>query len=170
MSTNWPSSRIATRRSWEAAEITNSFDMKTPYAGTRPCRSSPQDASPRASARRRSGKTRRPDRAGDTWATPVVGWLGVRSQREESSSVYRGWSVAGYLPGERRTMLSSLKILLTGDPGLAGINNSNFFSGAFRRSRNFTRHWRLGQLTKRRSRTFITRPIARKTNNVAEPP
>ena len=26
------------------------------------------------------------------------------------------------------------------------------------------------QLTKRRSRTFITRPIARKTNNVAEPP
>ncbi len=65
-------------------------------------------------------------------------------------------------------MLSSLKILLTDDPGLAGINN--FFSGAFRRSRNFTRHWRLGQLTKRRSRTFITRPMARKTNNVAEPP
>jgi hypothetical protein len=26
------------------------------------------------------------------------------------------------------------------------------------------------QLTKRRSRTFITKPIARKTNSVAEPP
>jgi hypothetical protein len=62
------------------------------------------------------------------------------------------------------------KILLPGDPGLSGINNSSIFSGAFRRSGSVTRHWRFGQLTKRRSRTFITRPIARKTNNVAEPP
>ncbi len=62
------------------------------------------------------------------------------------------------------------KILLTCDPGPAGINNSKFFSGALRRSGNVTPHWRLGQLTKRRSRTFITSPIARKTNNVAEPP
>src|SRR6266849_1500697 len=62
------------------------------------------------------------------------------------------------------------KILLACDPGGAGIHNSNFFSGALRRSGNVTRHWRLGQLTKRRMRTFITRPIARNTNNVAEPP
>ncbi len=33
-----------------------------------------------------------------------------------------------------------------------------------------TRDWRGAQLTNRRSRTFITKPIARKTNNVAEPP
>src|SRR5260370_20285091 len=62
------------------------------------------------------------------------------------------------------------KVLLTCDPSRAGINKSNFFSGALRLRGNVTRHWRLGQLTKRRSRTFITRPIARKTNNVAEPP
>ncbi len=62
------------------------------------------------------------------------------------------------------------KILLTCDPGRAEIHNSKFCSGALRRSGNVTRHRRLGQLTKRRIRTFITRPIARKTNNVAEPP
>src|SRR5258708_38609081 len=62
------------------------------------------------------------------------------------------------------------KILLACHPGGAGIDNSKFFSGALRGSGDVTRHWRLGQLTKRRSRTFITRPIARKTNNVAEPP
>src|SRR5207249_11695782 len=45
-----------------------------------------------------------------------------------------------------------------------------FFSGAFRGSGDVTRYRRLGQLTKRRSRTFITRPIARKTNNVEEHP
>ena len=62
------------------------------------------------------------------------------------------------------------KILLTCKPGRAGMHKCNFFSGAPRGSGDVTRHWRLGQLTKRRSRTFITRPIARKTNNVAEPP
>src|SRR5882762_7417675 len=64
------------------------------------------------------------------------------------------------------------KILLACYPGRAGISNSQckFYSGALRRSGNVTRDWRLGQLTKRRSRTFNTRPIARKTNNVAEPP
>jgi hypothetical protein len=56
------------------------------------------------------------------------------------------------------------------DPGLARNRKTKFHSGAFRRSENVTRRWRLDQLTKRRSRTFITRPIARKTNNVAEPP
>jgi hypothetical protein len=62
------------------------------------------------------------------------------------------------------------KILLACDPGVTGINNFRFFSGASPLSGSVTRHWRLGQLTKRRSRTFITRPIARKTNKVAEPP
>ena len=36
--------------------------------------------------------------------------------------------------------------------------------------RRRARRWRIAQLTNRRIRTFITRPIARKTNNVAEPP
>src|SRR5258706_13295115 len=62
------------------------------------------------------------------------------------------------------------KILLACHPGGAGIDNSKFFSGALRGSGDVTRHWRLGQLTKRRSRPFITRPIARKTNNRAKPP
>src|SRR6201999_4359290 len=36
--------------------------------------------------------------------------------------------------------------------------------------RRRVRDWRIAQLTNRRIRTFITRPIARKTNNVAKPP
>jgi hypothetical protein len=36
--------------------------------------------------------------------------------------------------------------------------------------RRRARRWRIAQLTNRRIRTFITRPIARKTNKVAEPP
>jgi hypothetical protein len=41
---------------------------------------------------------------------------------------------------------------------------------AFTNFRRRARHWRIAQLTNRRIRTFITRPIARKTNKVAEPP
>ena len=41
---------------------------------------------------------------------------------------------------------------------------------AFSEVRRRARDWRIAQLTNRRIRTFITRPIARKTNNVAEPP
>src|SRR5712692_2713152 len=64
----------------------------------------------------------------------------------------------------------TLKSFFLATPAEPRINNSKFFSGALRGSGDVTRHWRLGQLTKRRSRTCITRPIARKTNNVAEPP
>src|SRR5207302_13847 len=126
ISTNWPSSRIATLRSWEAAEITNSFDMITPYARSRHDRNHPsvrsrhgrdrQDAPPRACARRSFRKTEPlPAMPGSTLATLVGKWLGVRSQRvrsragrghlKDDSSVFRGWSVAG-------------------------INKSYFFSGA----------------------------------------
>src|SRR5258707_15635199 len=60
-STTCLSSRTATRRSWEAAEITNSFDMKTPW-----------DAWPRASARGGSGIAAPvPEEPGHTHATPV---------------------------------------------------------------------------------------------------
>jgi hypothetical protein len=49
--------------------------------------------------------------------------------------------------------------------------SANFKTGAaFNNVRRRARRWRIAQLTKRRIRTFITRPIARKTNNVAEPP
>jgi hypothetical protein len=41
---------------------------------------------------------------------------------------------------------------------------------AFSKVRRRARDWRIAQLTNRRIRTFITRPIARKTNKVAEPP
>jgi hypothetical protein len=41
---------------------------------------------------------------------------------------------------------------------------------AFAYFRQRVRDWRIAQLTNRRIRTFITRPIARKTNKVAEPP
>jgi hypothetical protein len=41
---------------------------------------------------------------------------------------------------------------------------------AFSEVRRRARDWRIAQLTNRRIRTFITRPIARKTNKVAEPP
>ena len=37
-------------------------------------------------------------------------------------------------------------------------------------NRRFSRDWRPTQFTNRRSRTFMTSPIARNTNNVAEPP
>lgn len=46
----------------------------------------------------------------------------------------------------------------------------HYLSGGICRSKRLARDQRQVQLTKRRSRTFITRPIARKTNNVAEPP
>jgi hypothetical protein len=49
--------------------------------------------------------------------------------------------------------------------------SANFKTGAaFTQFRRRARRWRIAQLTKRRIRTFITRPIARKTNKVAEPP
>ena len=49
--------------------------------------------------------------------------------------------------------------------------SANFKTGAaFTKLRHCARDWRIAQLTNRRIRTFITRPIARKTNNVAEPP
>src|SRR5215467_4594164 len=68
------------------------------------------------------------------------------------------------------------------DPSLAGANKSlyfltsenlltsNYFFRHIPTSGNAARNWQPIQLTKRRSRTFITRPIARKTNSVAEPP
>src|SRR5271168_5621700 len=66
-------------------------------------------ASPRALARQGSV----PDRfvswkAKHAQRTPLGRWLGGRSVREAESSGYRGWSVAGKLPGERRTMLYCL--------------------------------------------------------------
>src|SRR5439155_25957505 len=99
-------------------------------------------------------------------------WFAWRSKPEgrkrlSLSSLVRCRILAGRSADDA---VHTYEILLTDVPGLAGINNSSCFSGAFRRSRDFTRHWRLSQLTKRRSRTFITRPMARKTNNVAEPP
>src|SRR5206468_11608654 len=81
---------------------------------------------------------------------------------------------AGPPPGTGRAIggrcCARSTILLTCAPGGAGMNTSSFCSGALRGSGDDTRHWRLDQLTKRRSGTFITRPIARNTNNVAEPP
>src|SRR5271155_2774222 len=124
---------IATRRSWEPAAITNSLDMKkTPYVRARPCRDRPFErtlrvrlavrrrqrrllhASPRALARRGSIPERFVSlRAKHAPGTPLGRWLGGRCWREAESSRYRGWSVAGKLPGKRRTMLSCLlKFLL----------------------------------------------------------
>jgi hypothetical protein len=47
---------------------------------------------------------------------------------------------------------------------------SKLYPWAARRGGRVKRVLAVRQLTKRRSRTFITRPIARKTNNVADPP
>ena len=59
----------------------------------------------------------------------------------------------------------------TADDAVLTLIIPNFQTGAaLGKVRRCARHWRIAQLTNRRIRTFITRPIARKTNNVAEPP
>ena len=59
----------------------------------------------------------------------------------------------------------------TADDAVLTLIIPNFQTGAaLGKVRRCARHWRIAQLTKRRIRTFITRPIARKTNKVAEPP
>jgi hypothetical protein len=93
-----------------------------------------------------------------------------------------GWNPAG--PGSRTTyvlMLSRLVLLRvvrcreipgqTADDAVLTLLFLNLQTGAaFPKVKPNARDWRIAQLTKRRSRTFITRPIARKTNSVAEPP
>src|SRR5216684_5895356 len=117
-----------------------------------------------------SENRRRPDRVGTRWPHFKGSGLTFEARGKRLPQSYE----AGPSPERSRAIggrcCPHSKILLTCDPSRAGINKFNFFSGALRLRGNVTRHWRLGQLTKRRSRTFITRPIARKTNNVAEPP
>jgi hypothetical protein len=127
-------------------------------------------ASPRALARQGSV----PDsfvswKAKHAQGTPLGRWLGGRSVREAESSGYRGWSVAGKLPGERRTMLSYLlKSFLPATDLQSTCTLSR--CGPFKAARARHADWRPTQLTKRRSRTFMTKPIARNTNSVADPP
>src|SRR6266851_3753915 len=119
-----------------------------------------------------SENRRRPDRVGTRWPHFKGSGLAFEARGKRLPQSVE----AGPSPETSRAIggrcCPHSKILLACDPGRAGISNSKckFYSGALRRGGNVTRHWRLGQLTKRRSRTFITRPIARKTNNVAEPP
>ncbi len=105
------------------------------------------------------------------WRSKPEGLAGLRPPSEETflslSRLVRRRKRAGRSADDAVLTLKSFLLATLAEPR---INNSKFFSGALRGSGDVTRHWRLGQLTKRRSRTFITRPIARKTNNVAEPP
>ena len=76
---------------------------------------------------------------------------------------------------ESRTTRCNLNIGFT--PLLAGVilNFSDFFPRAACSLRTYSRRGpekqiARAQLTKRRMRTFITKPSAKNTNNVAEPP
>src|SRR6266478_5170813 len=117
-----------------------------------------------------SENRRRPDRVGTRWPHLWGSGLAFEARGKRIPQSFEAGPSRKTSRAIGGRCCPHYKILLTCDPGRAGIHKSKFFSGALRRSGDVTRHWRLGQLTKRRSRTFITSPIARKTNNVAEPP
>ncbi len=173
---------MATRRSWEAAEMTNSFNIKllgrhrrelVPVGGPRNRRLSRGYRDTRSHNRLEVVLTF--EGRGDGAKAAIAETIFPQSIE---ANPLRGASQAnGGRCGPQSNFLkvsgdrerSEKQRLQSGLPFQSSLKLFEATRAACR-SRRVKRALAVRQLTKRRSRTFITRPIARKTNNVAEPP